>query len=69
MTSNTILHQAGLKVIEFTDIRENVRPICKLLEKKALSLDGEIGKKLLDIAHSMEQLKELGYAYITAERV
>lgn len=64
-----LLHQAGLKVIEFTDIRENVRHTCKFLEKKALSLDGEVGEKLLAIASDMEQLKELGYALITAERL
>ena len=65
----TLLHEAGFKVIEFTDIRDNVRPVCKFLEQKALSLEGEVGEKLLEIANSMATLKELGYAFITAERI
>ncbi|KAE8380938.1 S-adenosyl-L-methionine-dependent methyltransferase [Aspergillus bertholletiae] len=64
-----LLRQTGFKVIEFTDIRDNVRPICKFIEQKALSLEGEIREKLLEIAHSMATLKELGYAFITAERI
>uniref|UniRef100_P0DXV1 O-methyltransferase resE n=1 Tax=Aspergillus sclerotiorum TaxID=138282 RepID=RESE_ASPSL len=64
-----LLRETGFRVLEFTDIRDNVRPVCKFLEKKALSLEGEVGEKLLEIATSMATLKELGYAFITAERI
>ncbi|KAF4224519.1 hypothetical protein CNMCM8980_007529 [Aspergillus fumigatiaffinis] len=64
-----LLRETGFKVLEFTDIRDNVRPVCKFLEQKALSLEGEVGEKLLEIATSMATLKELGYAFITAERI
>ncbi|CAG8270956.1 unnamed protein product [Penicillium salamii] len=65
----TLLRETGFKVLEFTDIRDNVRPVCKFLEQKAYSLGGEVGGKLLEIATSMATLKELGYAFITAERI
>lgn len=64
-----LLQQVGLKVIEFTDIRENVRRTCEFLKKKAHSLDTEIGETLLTIADNMEQLKELRYTLIVAERL
>ncbi|KAK4868621.1 hypothetical protein LT330_006823 [Penicillium expansum] len=64
-----LLRQAGFKVIDVTDIRENIRPSCKLFETKGLSLGGELGQKLLEIASILEEMNELGYALITAERL
>ena len=64
-----LLHETGFKVIEYTDVRDNIRPIYKYIEKKAPSLDAEVGEQLRDMAHSMGTLKEMGYVLITAERL
>ncbi|GIJ88118.1 hypothetical protein Asppvi_007035 [Aspergillus pseudoviridinutans] len=64
-----LLRQAGFKVIEFTDIRENVLPVAKFYVQKGLAVGGEVGKKLIEMGSSFEQVKGLGYALITAERL
>ncbi|RMD42273.1 hypothetical protein DV735_g2840, partial [Chaetothyriales sp. CBS 134920] len=64
-----LLRQTGFRIIEYTDVRDNIRPICKFLEKKALSLSGEIGERLLNVANSLAAVKELGYVFLTAERL
>lgn len=64
-----LLRQAGFKVINVTDIRDNIRPTSKLFETKGLSVGGELGQKLLEFASILEQMNELGYAIITAERL
>jgi ubiquinone/menaquinone biosynthesis C-methylase UbiE len=64
-----LLREAGFKVIDVTDIRENIRPTSKLFETKGLSVGGELGQKLLEFASILEQMNELGYALITAERL
>jgi ubiquinone/menaquinone biosynthesis C-methylase UbiE len=64
-----LLSQEGFKVTNVTDIRENVRPTNQLFKKKALSLGGEFGQKLLELSSVLEQLQDLGYALIIAERL
>jgi ubiquinone/menaquinone biosynthesis C-methylase UbiE len=64
-----LLHRAGFKVINFTDVRANILPTTKLLAEQGRSVGGEHGKKFLELASGLEELTELGYALITAERL
>ncbi|CAG7921937.1 unnamed protein product [Penicillium olsonii] len=63
------LQLAGFKVLDFTDIRANILPSTKLLAESGKSVGGEEGQKFLELASGLEELKELGYALITAERI
>ncbi|PHH91064.1 hypothetical protein CDD83_1809 [Cordyceps sp. RAO-2017] len=70
-----LLHQAGLHVVDFADVRHNVLPtygiVAEALRQKALCLDGELGEQMRagasDIEH-MGTMTELGYALIVASR-
>lgn len=64
-----LLHETGFRVVEYSDVRENIRPICGFMEKKALEIGGEVGEKLGTVSHALEAMKELGYVLISAKRV
>ncbi|OAA33864.1 methyltransferase [Beauveria brongniartii RCEF 3172] len=68
-----LLHQVGLNLVEFTDVRHNVKPTYGILgaalRQMAASTSGEIDEKIVGGASMLEKMGNipvLGYALITA---
>nr|QUF61543.1 methyltransferase [Pyrenophora dematioidea] len=64
-----LLTETGFRVLECVDIRQHIRPICGVMDKKGLQVGGEVGKTLRGVAASLHGLEELGYILLVAERV
>lgn len=69
------VHRAGLQLVEFTDIRENVRrsfhSLTAAARQAALTFGGEISSQLTAAAHFVEQssvISKTGYMLLTAVR-
>jgi len=64
-----LLSETGFRVVECVDVRQHIRPICGVMDKKGLEVGGPVGEKLREVAASLHGLEELGYILLVAERV
>jgi len=64
-----LLSKTGFRVVECVDVRQHIRPICGVMDRKGVEMGGEVGEKLRRVAASLHELKELGYILLVAERV
>jgi ubiquinone/menaquinone biosynthesis C-methylase UbiE len=63
-----LLTETGFNVLDCVDIRQHIRPICGIMDKKGLEVGGDTGETLKEFAASLHGLKELGYILLVAER-
>lgn len=64
-----LLVETGFRILECVDVRQHIRPICGVMNRKGTEIGGEVGEKLKGVAATLHGLKELGYILLVAERV